>query len=135
MRRILIGLGVALAMFDRVTAAAGAMLALFVVRALSLAPTYAFMLSRRAPVVFPRGMQGWWLLLGAAVLDAGGYAFYNIGVDVAPVAVIAPLVAAHPVATIALAVILIHERPTVLQWSGIVVTVGAVVMLSRGVGA
>ena len=74
------------------------------------------------------------MLIGAAFLDAGGYVGYNLGVEASSVAVAAPLVAAHPVATIALAVVIMRERPRAMQWAGAVVSVSAVVGLSALVG-
>lgn len=127
-------IGVALALMDRVTEAAGPMLAVLVVRALSTVPAYVFVRSRGAAIRLPKGRGGWGLLLAAGVLDAGGYVGYNLGVDVAPVAVVAPLVAAHPVATIALAVALGRERPRPLHWAGAAVTVTAIAGLSALVG-
>ena len=93
------GLGVSLAVLDRVTEAGGAMLAVFGARALSVIPVYAFMRSRGVGIQLPRGRGGWGLLVAAALLDAGGFVGFNLGVDVAPVAVVAPIVAAHPVVT------------------------------------
>ena len=127
-------IGIALALMDRATEAAGPMLAVLIVRALSTIPAYAFVRSRGAPVRLPSGRGGWGLLAAAGVLDAGGYVGYNLGVDVAPVAVVAPLVAAHPVATIALAVALGRERPRPLHWVGASVTVAAIIGLSALVG-
>ena len=129
------GLGVSLAVLDRVTEAGGAMLAVFGARALSVIPVYAFMRSRGVGIQLPRGRGGWGLLVGAALLDAGGFVGFNLGVDVAPVAVVAPIVAAHPVVTTGLAVVMLRERPRSLQWLGAGVTVAAVVGLSAFVGA
>ena len=129
------GLGVSLAVLDRVTEAGGAMLAVFGARALSVIPVYAFMRSRGVGIQLPRGRGGWGLLVVAALLDAGGFVGFNLGVDVAPVAVVAPIVAAHPVVTTGLAVVMLRERPRSLQWAGAAVTVAAVVGLSAFVGA
>ncbi len=130
----MLGLGVALAFFERATEAAGAMIAVFVTRTLAVVPSYLFIRSRGERVRLPSDGAGWRLLLGAAVLDAGGYVGYNLGLQVAPVAVVAPLVAAHPVATVALAVLLLRERPRAMQWTGGVVVVVAIIALSALVG-
>ena len=128
-------IGVAMALIDRVTEAAGPMLAVLSVRALSAIPTYLFVRVRGATVKLPAERSGWVLLFAVGLLDAGGYVGYNLGVDVAPVAVVAPVAAAHPVATIALAVVLSRERPRALHWAGAVGTVAATVGLSVLVGA
>ncbi|MYB84512.1 MAG: EamA family transporter [Chloroflexi bacterium] len=126
----MVGLGLALALLDRVTEASGPMLAVLIVRALSVVPAYLFTRSRGEVIRLPQGWDGKRLLLAAALLDSGGYVGYNLGVDAAPVAVVAPITAAHPVVTIALAILLLRERPRSLQWAGAGVTVAAVIALS-----
>ena len=128
------GLGVCLALLNQVTAAAGPMLALLVVRALSLIPTALFMRARNETIQLPRGSKGLLLLVAAALLDSGGFVGFNLGVDAAPVALVAPIVAAHPIVTVAFAVVLLRERPRSLQWVGAGVTVAAVVALSAFTG-
>ena len=124
------GLGLALALLDRVTEASDPMLAVLIVRALSIVPAYLFTRSRGEVIRLPQGWDGKRLLLAAALLDSGGYIGYNLGVDTAPVAVVAPITAAHPVVTIGLAIVLLRERPRSLQWAGAGVTVAAVIALS-----
>ena len=128
----MLGIGVAMALFDRATAAAGPMLAVLVVRALSAIPTYAFARARRRPVPIrrPAGLGGWGLLAAVGILDAAGYVGYNLGVAAAPVSLVAPIAAAHPVVTIALAVGVNRERPRLMQWAGATVTVAATIALS-----
>ena len=123
-------LGLALALLDRVTEASSPMVAVLIVRLLSIIPAYLFTRSRGEVIRLPQGWDGKRLLLGAALLDAGGYVTYNLGIDAAPVPVVAPIVAAHPVVTVALAVVLLRERPRSLQWAGAGVTVAAVIALS-----
>ncbi len=123
-------LGLALAVLDRVTEASSPMVAVLIVRALSMFPAYLFIRSRGEVIRLPQGWDGKRLLLGAALLDAGGYVTYNLGIDAAPVPVVAPIVAAHPVVTVALAIVLLRERPRLLQWAGAGVTVAAVIALS-----
>ena len=126
----MLGIGVAMALFDPATAAAGPMLAVLTVRALSAVPTYAFARARRIPVRLPTGRGGWCLLVAVGILDAAGYVGYNLGVASAPVSLVAPIAAAHPVATIALAVIINQERPQVTQWAGAALTIAATITLS-----
>ena len=123
-------LGLALALLDRVTEASGPMLAVLIVRVLSVIPAYLFIRSRGEVIRLPQGWDGKRLLFGAALLDAGGYVTYNLGIDAAPVPVVARIVAAHPVVTVALAVLLLRERPRSLQWVGAGVTVAAIIALS-----
>ena len=131
----MLAIGVALGFMDQVTEAAGPMLAVLVVRAVSIVPTYAFVRLKRVNVRLPTDRRGWTLLVAVGLLDAGGYVAYNLGVDSAPVAVIAPIAAAHPVATIALAVALSRERPHALHWAGAAAAIGATIGLSFLVAA
>ena len=128
----MLGIGIAMALFDRATAAAGPMLAVLVVRALSAIPTYAFARARRRPmpIRWPAGLGGWGLLAAVGILDAAGYVGYNLGVASAPVSLVAPIAAAHPVVTIALAVGVNRERPRVAQWAGATLTIAATIALS-----
>ena len=126
----MLGIGMAMALFDRVTAASGPMLAVLVVRALSALPTYALAKINRLPVRFPAERSGWGLLVAVGTLDAAGYIGYNLGVAAAPVSAVAPIAAAHPVATIALAVVINRERPRLIQWAGAILTVAATIGLS-----
>lgn len=128
-------LGVAMGLIDQVTEAAGPMLAVLVVRGVSIVPTYAFVRLRKVEVRLPIDRRGWALLAAVGLLDAGGYVGYNLGVDSAPVAMVAPIAAAHPVATIALAVALGRERPHALHWAGAFAAIGATIALSFLVGA
>ena len=130
----MLGIGIAMALFDRVTAAAGPMFAVLAVRALSVIPTYAFSRVRRLPIQWPMGRSGWLLLAAVGILDAAGYVGYNLGVASAPVSLVAPIAAAHPVATIALAVVINRERPRLTQWAGATLTVAATIGLSVFVG-
>ncbi len=123
-------LGIAMAFFDRATEAAGPMLAVLVVRALTTAPTGAFAAARRRPIQFPTDWRGWTLLAAVGIIDAAGFVGYNLGVDAAPVSVVAPIAAAHPVATIALAVAINRERPRPVHLAGAAITVGATMALS-----
>ena len=130
----MLGIGIAMALFDRVTAAAGPMLAVLVVRALSVIPTYAFSRVSSLPIQWPTGRSGWILLAAVGILDAAGYVGYNLGVASAPVSLVAPIAAAHPVATIALAVVINRERPRLAQWAGATLTVAATIGLSIFLG-
>lgn len=72
--------------------------------------------------------------MGRAPLPAGGSARSAQGVERAPVALIAPLAAAHPLGTIALAVLITRERPTRMQWAGMGVVIAGVTALSTAAG-
>ena len=123
-------IGLAMGFFDRVTAASDPMLGVLIVRALSAIPVFAFARGRGIPVRLPSDRAGWALLLVVGIVDAAGYVGYNIGVDAAPVSVIAPIAAAHPLVTIALAVAINRERPRAFHWAGATSTIASTMALS-----
>ncbi len=124
------GLGMALAFMDKVTDAAGPVLALLLVRTFSFVPTFLFITLRKEDVHLPKWGTTLLLLAVAGMLDASGFLGYNLGVEAAPIALVAPVASAHPVATVALAIIFIRERPRALQWAGAALTVAGVIALS-----
>ena len=126
----MLGIGVAMALFDNATAAAGPMLAVLVVRAVSVIPSSALALARRMPIRRPQDRNGWTLLATTGIVDAAGYVGYNLGVASAPVSLVAPIAAAHPLVTIALAVIINRERPRITQWAGASLIIAATITLS-----
>ena len=130
----MLSIGIAMALLDRATAAAGPMLAALAVRAASALPTYAFARLRRIAVAIPPARRDRALLLAVGLLDAAGYVAYSLGVADAPVSLVAPIAAAHPVATIALAVILERERPAPMHWAGAATTIAATIALSARSG-
>ncbi len=127
-------LGTAFAMWKPLTEAAGPLVAVLSVRVLSSLAVWAYLRARAVRVRWPATGPALRLLVGAAVLDAAGYVAYNIGLDRAPLTIIAPLGAAHPLATIALALVFLRERPSRLQSGGIAITVVVVVALSAAAG-
>lgn len=128
-------LGAAFALWKPLTEAGGPALAVVLVRGLSSMGLWAYMRLAHAPINLPVGGTAWRLLLSAAALDAFGYVAYNIGLDRAPLTLIAPLAAAHPVVTGALAWWLLRERPRRVQALGFAVTVAGVITLSAVAGA
>ena len=126
----MLGIGVAMALFDNATAAAGPMLAVLVVRAVSAIPSSAFALVRRMPIRRPQDHNGWALLATIGVVDAAGYVGYNLGVASAPVSLVAPIAAAHPLVTIALAVSINRERPRITHWAGAILIIASTIGLS-----
>jgi drug/metabolite transporter (DMT)-like permease len=123
-------LGVALALSKPLTEAAGPFLAVLTVRALASMVTLGLMRARSTALTWPSTRLGVWVLVGAASLDAAGFVTYNIGLERAPVVLIAPLAAAHPLGTIVLAMLVLRERPGRFQAIGIALTLIGVVALS-----
>ncbi len=77
--------------------------------------------------------RGWRSLIGLlmllALLDTGGYVFFNLGVGHASTAIVAAASAPYAVVPIAMGVSLFAERPTATQWLGVgCVIVGVIVL-------
>lgn len=70
-----------------------------------------------------------WLLAVLALLDTGGYVFFNVGVGHASAAIVAAASAPYAVVPIVMGIALFKERPTGPQWVGVgCVIVGVVVL-------
>jgi drug/metabolite transporter (DMT)-like permease len=123
-------MGAAFALWKPLTEAGSPALSVVIVRLMSSGATFAFMKMSRDQIILPAAKIPWLLMIITATLDAMGYIAYNIGIEVAPFTLIAPICAAHPIATGALAWWLLRERPTRIQWTGIVVTITGVIILS-----
>ena len=74
--------------------------------------------------------DAWRLLLPIAALDVGAFLAYNQGITGTYVSVVAPLGACFSVVTVALAALLLGERPGAVQRVGIAVVVGGVLVLA-----
>jgi len=72
-------------------------------------------------------------LLGIVVLlgivDTGGYACFNLGAERAATAVVATASAPYALLPIIAGMLLLHERPTLLQRAGVAAVVGGLVLL------
>jgi drug/metabolite transporter (DMT)-like permease len=69
------------------------------------------------------------LIMLLALLDTGGYVFFNLGVGHAPTAIVAAASAPYAVVPIVMGVSLFAERPTREQWLGVGFVVAGVVVL------
>jgi drug/metabolite transporter (DMT)-like permease len=82
---------------------------------------------RQNPVVDPRGLR--WLI-PAGIFDSIGVLAFNLGIQVAPVAIISPLGGSFPLVTILLAMVFLKERPAAYQYVGIGSIITGIIMLS-----
>lgn len=69
-----------------------------------------------------------------AVLDTGGYVFFNFGIRHADTSVVATASAPYAVVPIAMGVLLLAERPARSQWAGVALVVSGVVLLGLAAG-
>jgi drug/metabolite transporter (DMT)-like permease len=81
----------------------------------------------------PRSTRRWRTLLGLlvllALLDTGGYVFFNVGVGHASAAIVAAASAPYAVVPIIMGVSLFKERPTGAQWVGVACVIAGVIVL------
>ena len=75
----------------------------------------------------PRALLPTFALL--ALLDTGGYVFFNLGANHAATSVVATASAPYAVVPIVMGVWLLRERPTPVQWSGVALIIGGLITL------
>lgn len=75
----------------------------------------------------PRAMFSTFALL--AVVDTGGYVFFNVGTEHAATSVVATASAPYSVVPIIMGVWLLHERPTGVQWLGVALIIAGLITL------
>jgi drug/metabolite transporter (DMT)-like permease len=87
--------------------------------------------SRRVPLPVPRG-RTIVFPIGSAVADATGVAMFARGSQVGLVSITAAVSATFPLVVIAGGVVLFHERPTPIQWLGVMTAIIGLVLLGLG---
>lgn len=116
------------------TVAIGVSLAVFIPRIMCVILGGLILPRFKVALNFP-GRKDLHILILASLLDVGGYLFYAVGIATAPIFIVAPVAAAHPVATIFLAWLRIKERPVKIQTAGIIVILTGVIALSATTAA
>jgi drug/metabolite transporter (DMT)-like permease len=81
--------------------------------------------TRRNP--FPRRLVP--VVAGLALIDTGGYIFFNLGVDHAATSVVATASAPYALVPVLMGVSLLHERPNPVQWSGVLLVLAGLLTL------
>lgn len=95
--------------------------------------TTLFLLAQRATTakphsrLLPREVLPAIVLL--AFLDTGGYVFFNVGVRHAATSVVATASAPYALVPVVMGVLLLRERPTRTQWSGVALVIGGLIGL------
>jgi drug/metabolite transporter (DMT)-like permease len=64
-----------------------------------------------------------------AAVDTGGYVAFNFGVRHADTSIVATAAAPYAVVPIVAGVVLLHERPTAVQWAGVGLVIAGLVVL------
>ncbi len=67
--------------------------------------------------------------IALALLDTGGYVFFNLGTRHAATSVVATAAAPYAVVPVLMGVSLLHERPSPAQWAGVALVLGGLVTL------
>lgn len=98
----------------------------------SLAFAALFLIER--PAWHVSGAQFGWLVLNG-VMAAGGYMLLYRGLQLGPVALVSPIVAAYAAITVTLAVVLLHESLAGIVLAGAVITIVGVVLTSADLRA
>jgi len=73
------------------------------------------------------GLLGTIVLL--ALLDTGGYVAFNLGIRHADTSIVATASAPYAVIPIVMGVVVLHERPGRVQWLGVALVLGGLVLL------
>lgn len=103
---------------------------LVVARGSAMGVLAGWFLARRQPVVPPRGARV--SALGAGALDSSANVAFLIAVHRAPLVLISALVSLAPATTVVAARLTLGERWTVAQGVGLVIALGAGVLISIG---
>jgi drug/metabolite transporter (DMT)-like permease len=69
------------------------------------------------------------LIAAIAALDTAGYVAFNVGVQHADTSLVATAAAPYAVVPVVLGVAVLHERPAPVQWLGVVLVIGGLVLL------
>jgi drug/metabolite transporter (DMT)-like permease len=103
--------------------------AVLVFRCTSVALTVGALLAVRGRLPGRRELP---LLVFAGVLDVGGNLLYGLAAERGNVSVTSVLASLYPIVTVALAAIVLRERPARLQWAGIACTFAGIGLISAG---
>lgn len=122
-------LGIAAALFKPLVLATGPIPATVFAKIVTIGGFMLLIAILRVSIQLP-ALRNLPTLTTAAIFDSGGYIFYSFGLWSAPIYIVAPIAAAHPLATMSLAWKFTHERPSKIQTTGIFITISGVLALS-----
>jgi drug/metabolite transporter (DMT)-like permease len=120
--------GFAFALIKPVVTAEGPVVALLFSRIVGLGALFACIGLTKTKLAFPKGAILLFLVL-AGLLDAVGFAGYNIGIDTQYIAIVAPIAAAYPAVTILLARFSLKEKIAKTQQIGVVAILAGLILI------
>lgn len=123
-------LGWVLAALPQLSDSAGIFLPVFILKFFGGIGALVILRTTKIPITLPHGRSIWLIIVLVGSIDSAGFIFFAMGVIFLPVVVVAPIVAAHPMATVILAYMIFRERLRTIQWVGVMVTLSAVITLS-----
>jgi drug/metabolite transporter (DMT)-like permease len=114
----------------RVIPAVGALPAVWLIRAVTVALTLAVILVGRQSASLPSpGSRRF--IAGIGVLDTTAYALNNIGMQLEQVSIVSVLASLYGAVTVAYAAVLLRERISRTQWIGIIAIFAGIVLISH----
>ena len=119
-----------MAALPQLSDSAGIFLPVFILKFFGGIGALVILRTTKIPITLPHGRSIWLIIVLVGSIDSAGFIFFAMGVIFLPVVVVAPIVAAHPMATVILAYMIFRERLRTIQWVGVMVTLSAVITLS-----
>lgn len=115
---------------NRVVPRTGAIQAVWMIRLTSSVLTASAIFAGAQPMQLPRGSVRW-MALGMGALDTLAFVLSNLGMQMEQVAIISVLGSLYGAVTVGLAAIVLRERVSRLQWSGIASIFFGILLISR----
>jgi drug/metabolite transporter (DMT)-like permease len=113
----------------RVVPRVGAAAGVWVIRLITITTTLLAALIARQPVQL-RPVRLSWIVLGAGLLDTGGFVLNNLGMIIEQISVVSVLSSLYGAVTVALAAILLHETLARRQWIGVLLIFAGIALIS-----
>lgn len=115
---------------NRVVPRTGAIQAVWMIRLTSSVLTASVIFAGAQPMQLPQGSVRW-MALGMGALDTLAFVLSNLGMQMEQVAIISVLGSLYGAVTVGLAALVLRERVSRLQWSGIASIFFGILLISR----
>jgi drug/metabolite transporter (DMT)-like permease len=114
----------------RVVPRVGPYASVWMIRMTSVIVTLALLRVGRQPIHLPAGAVRW-QIWGMGILDTGAFLMSNRGMQLEQLSVVSVLSSLYGAVTVALAAIVLRERPTLRQWTGISFIFAGIYLIAR----